>query len=523
MDTPLLPWLVTGLSDSIWGCKTMSIKRSLYLAIYTLVLMNACRPSDILNVPVPSGQVAYGDIQGPVGAAEAFAGARSQLFGSLASGPYGSIALSGLLADEFSSSDNSSQYNLETIGTIDARYTTALAQCNDNCENGDVLLEQMLQARQSFLAFIPTLHKYLSGSSASKIGESYALIGYTELLLAEQFCAGVNLSDIQSGGGWEYGPALSMDSLLGVAEAHLDSAIVNAHGNDTVTALASIGLGHVRLDRGNFGGADSAVTNVTPGFVYEIQMEPVYTDNAGSPNLYADIVGPYSSTMNVANREGGNGLDFISAHDPRLALDSTFEETQDGLSGLADSVMYLPLKFFNSADLVSSSNVNISSGLIPLATGIEAQLIIAEAALQQNDLTHWLLALNTLRNSGCTGAADATCSFGTAQVPAQLSGLQSLADPGTDSGRVSLMFRERAFWLFGTGTRLGDLRRLIRQYHRDQSVVYPTGAYAGGAYPLVPTYGTDVDLTLPTPTSRYFPQAAENPAFKGCLTPTSQA
>jgi len=35
-------------------------------------------------------------------------------------------------------------------------------------------------------------------------------------------------------------------------------------------------------------------------------------------------------------------------------------------------------------------------------------------------------------------------------------------DPGTQVGREDLLFRERAFWLFATGHRLGDLRRLAR-------------------------------------------------------------
>ena len=44
--------------------------------------------------------------------------------------------------------------------------------------------------------------------------------------------------------------------------------------------------------------------------------------------------------------------------------------------------------------------------------------------------------------------------------------LAALADPGTPAAREDLMFRERAFWLFGTGHRLGDMRRMIRQYGR---------------------------------------------------------
>ncbi len=113
-------------------------------------------------------------------------------------------------------------------------------------------------------------------------------------------------------------------------------------------------------------------------------------------------------------------------------------------------------------------------------------------------------------------------------MPSQTTGLASLSDPGTDSARVSLTFRERAFWLFGTGTRLGDLRRLIRQYGRNAEAVFPTGPYANGANPglpvPIPNYGTDVSLTLPTPYGLSLSGITEtNPNYKGCIAPTSQA
>jgi hypothetical protein len=70
--------------------------------------------------------------------------------------------------------------------------------------------------------------------------------------------------------------------------------------------------------------------------------------------------------------------------------------------------------------------------------------------------------------------------------------------------------------LFGTGSRLGDLRRLIRQYGRNAETVFPTGPYANGENPNLPTpipnYGTDVNLGLPT--TGY---TTTNPYFHGCL------
>ena len=65
--------------------------------------------------------------------------------------------------------------------------------------------------------------------------------------------------------------------------------------------------------------------------------------------------------------------------------------------------------------------------------------------------------------------------------------LAPLVDPVTPAARVDLLFRERAFWLWGTGQRLGDLRRLINQYTRLADDVFPSGIYHKGG-----TYGTDV-------------------------------
>jgi starch-binding outer membrane protein, SusD/RagB family len=72
---------------------------------------------------------------------------------------------------------------------------------------------------------------------------------------------------------------------------------------------------------------------------------------------------------------------------------------------------------------------------------------------------------------------------------------------------VMLFFREKAFWQFGRGNRLGDLRRLVRVYGKGTEDVMPTGRFhkAGGA-----SYG--VDITLPITDNE-----KQNPNFKGCI------
>ena len=114
-----------------------------------------------------------------------------------------------------------------------------------------------------------------------------------------------------------------------------------------------------------------------------------------------------------------------------------------------------------------------------VASGVEAQLITAEAALALHpDDPNWLTILNTLRRT----------------VPG---GLPPLTDPVDPKARLQLLFTERAEWLYLTGTRQGDLRRLLRtykQYFPRQELVYPSGVYtATGAG----VYGPDVVAPIP--------------------------
>ena len=57
---------------------------------------------------------------------------------------------------------------------------------------------------------------------------------------------------------------------------------------------------------------------------------------------------------------------------------------------------------------------------------------------------------------------------------------------------MTQLYAERAFWRFGRGTRLGDMRRLVREYGRSAATVFPTGAWHKNA-----NYGTDVNFPIP--------------------------
>jgi len=178
-------------------------------------------------------------------------------------------------------------------------------------------------------------------------------------------------------------------------------------------------------------------------------------------------------SFNVSNRrysvstgEGTNGLNFATANDPRLPV---------CLGGDA-ACRAIGVTLATRDDLTSPIYVQrlwtTNASPVTIVSGIEARMIEAEAQLKAGQPAAALASLNAAR--------------------ATVTGLTPLTDPGTDAARVDQIFRERAFWMFSTGHRTGDLRRLIRQYGRAANSVFPTGGWHKGG-----NYGGDVTLPVP--------------------------
>jgi hypothetical protein len=196
-----------------------------------------------------------------------------------------------------------------------------------------------------------------------------------------------------------------------------------------------------------------------------------HTTTSGRQQNGVHVFNWLSERWSVADVEGGNGLNFRTAGDPRVV------SVIDPANGVG---------FDNSTPQYNLLKYPTRTTPVPIATGIEARLIEAEAVMV-SDPVAWLGILNTLRQTAITPA------------------LPDLVDPGTATGREDLMFRERAFWLYATGHRLGDLRRLIRQYGRTEDAVFPTGLHFKGD-----NYGDDVNVPVPF-------NERNNPNFTGCI------
>jgi hypothetical protein len=137
-----------------------------------------------------------------------------------------------------------------------------------------------------------------------------------------------------------------------------------------------------------------------------------------------------------------------------------------------------------------------------MVNGIDARMIEAEAALRNNDFAGMTAILNALRA--------APPKIGDIQPTAAQ--LPPLAVPADAVAARTLLFREKALWTFSRGQRLGDLRRLVRQYNLPVDQVYPTGThYRGGVYGGGTTGANDVNLPVPKDEEK------NNPNFSGCI------
>jgi hypothetical protein len=343
---------------------------------------------------------------------------------------------------------------------------------NTSWNNFSQAYTQLIRARAALRTSAASV-----AATPAQLAQLHALSGMALTIAAELFCNGVPLSNADDAAPkWEI---VTNQQMFQRAVAQFDSALAIGGIAADVANLARVGKGRAQVDLGQWAAAATTVASVPTSFVYNAEYSAVSNVNV----IYDWMVA--TANFSPSDREGGNGLDFVSARDPRIQVARnaagapTTRLGQDG-----STPAYTILNGF-------------TNGAAPtrLATGVEARLIEGEAALQAGNAAAFLTALNTPRADaavrtawGATAAADLT----------------PLTDPGTAAARQDLLFRERAFWMYLTTHRVGDLRRLVRQYSRAATSVWPTGAYFKGG-----TYGTDQNIT---------PSFAEanNPEWKAC-------
>ncbi|HTD62635.1 MAG TPA: hypothetical protein VK679_18405 [Gemmatimonadaceae bacterium] len=322
--------------------------------------------------------------------------------------------------------------------------------------------------------------------------EMMALNGYAYILFAEMWCSGVPFGELNADGSPNFGFPITTGAMDTIALRKFDSATALALADTqhtVILALSQVGRARVLLDLGFYDAAGAAADSaLATDATLNYQMENSLNSPRQYNGIYAYVQG--NSAWGTVDRKGGNGLDFESGQDPRILWVDSHLLGSLGVSQTGLDTVYYDLKYPTRASSAT------------LASATEATLISAERDLHDGNIASWAAKLNGLRAaSGLTQTfLDTTATTPTVVVdtiarplPPLTADSTTLASPDL---RIEVHFRERAFWLWLTGTRLGDLRRLIRQYgHNDYPVNEP---------------GTDIRFPVPV-------AETNNPHFTQCL------
>lgn len=234
--------------------------------------------------------------------------------------------------------------------------------------------------------------------------------GWSTLFLGEAFCTTV-LSTID-GNTFNFGGEVKRDSAFKAAEQLFTDAITSAQLVPKATNVlnaALMGRARARQDQGNLTGARADAVLVPAAFVFNATASGVSSRRNNRVNVESN-----TSTMSSSV-----GARYRTLNDPRVPVQNLNRTNPLGVAAWAQ------LKYTSSASS------------IPVTSGDEAQLIVAEADVSSNSANS-IAIINAFRAKGnqgvYTGATDAA----------------SLKNEIIDQRRRSL---------FLTGTHFGDLVR----------------------------------------------------------------
>ena len=418
-------------------------------AMLSLTLLAGCSSEKLLDVETPD-IVQPSDVQSAAGAHGVRIGALAR-FNAATSGSESLLLLGGLFSDEWNNGDS-----FIARQEIDQRAVTVQNNFLDAANR--VLHRTRIAAGQA----IELLAEYDPNAPRAQVAEMYFLQAYTINLLAEHYCDGLVLSELVDGVE-QYGTPMTTTAAFEQALQHATAGIALITGTTAsdlrVLNALRITRGRILMNLNRTAEAATAVAGVPTNYRYVVLHTQTITNAFWSFNNNA-------RRYSVSNNEGTNGLNFATAGDPRLPV----------CLGGSTPCRNIGVTRSDRDDLTQPFYVQMlwpaRDSSVAVLIGAEARLIEAEAQLRAGNTAGSLATLNTLRLT--------------------VTGLTPLADAGTTAGRENQLFRERAFWLFGRGTRTGDLRRLIRQYGRAANTVFPTGAWHKGG-----NYSTDVNFPVP--------------------------
>jgi hypothetical protein len=383
----------------------------------------------------------------------------------------------------------------EEVGSLTDEYHNAdfqntrqdIDQRSISDDNPSVPYAPVTQARGYVRDAIASVKSFIP-DSANDIAELYNGLAFLELSLAENFCNGIPLGHTVNG-VITYGTPLTNAQVLDSAAAHVDSAIAANKGSTDLTSQSVFILresqlikARILIDQGKFTQAAGLTTAIPSNYAYMLATSQAKTESFGVWTIVNSTarlsVSDSAEIINGVSTPTKNALPFASANDPRVPV-------QSGVSaGVAPEDGATPMfiqKIWGRFDPT------------PMVSGIDARMMEAEVALKAGDIGGMMTILNALR-----AAPPKISNYQPTAMPA-------LATPATTDAATTLFFREKAFWTFGRGQRLNDMRRQMRQYGRTEDQVFPTGPYFKGG-----NYGHTINLPVSS-------TEKANPNFTGCI------
>ena len=438
------------------------------------LLMSGCNPKQELLAPQQPAIISPGSVNSPTAADALYAGALSRWKASMNGGGGNTEAL----------------WNWEALFTDELRSADTFSQRNDddqrNLATNDAVLTPIYQAAQQARGrardAINALLAYdQSAAGKQHVGEMYAVMGYIEMVLSGVFCNGIPFGETVNGVPQYTVPLMDADGTK-LAIAHLDSGLTYLTGTDAATLnikyFALVARARAQVDLADFSGAATTVAPVPVNFQYNFDYSQTTFDNEWwvmGPSVKRYTAG---DSVDVAGQIF-NAIPFARLNDPRVSVTDTKSKSED-----------------NTTNFLQINNWGRDDP-IPPATGIDAQLIMAESRLQAQDIPGMMTILNNLRTSPQT--------IGIFKIPA----MAALPTPPDQTTATDLFFREKALWQYERGFRMDDLRRLVRQYNRSQDKVFPSGNFTRNGTPSG-QFGTQVAFPVPD-------HEKNNPNFHGCI------
>lgn len=321
----------------------------------TLLVVAAC--GDPLKVASPS-RIDAGSLESPSNAKLLVTGAISDF--ECAFGSY--IVAGGLIGDELMDATQTADrypYEQRTITSASTRYSTGsctaigtyspLQTARVSADNARRLLEGWTDAQVTNRQLL--------------LAQAAAYEGYSQLLLAEGFC-GVVFSHFNADKTISYGSPITPAQALDSAITQFTEAITAAQtaGVDSVRFMALVGRARAKLDKGDLAGARADAAVVPANFVYYATASTVSARR--NNRVWADNGLGGGGAINSGSSVGPL---YRNLGDPRVPVTNTGKTA--GGTGIP---IWVETKY------------TAASSPIRLATGDEAQLIIAEADIKSN-------------------------------------------------------------------------------------------------------------------------------------------